>query len=66
MVRQDRRAVIHYGPGDVTLCVVGRRQDVDLTVSADPRETNCGRCENTDVWKRAWKAEAKRAKVPAP
>ena len=64
MVRQDRRAVIHYGPDDEALCVVGRRKDVAATVSSDPRETTCGQCTKLPEWKQAWHDEAKRVKAP--
>jgi hypothetical protein len=58
--RQDGRVTVHFDPGTGVVCPVGKQG------SDDPRATNCGRCENTAAWKRAWKAEAKRAKVPAP
>lgn len=64
MVRQDRRAVIHYGPGDVPLCVVGRRKDIDVPVSSDPRETTCGQCHRLPEWKQAWKDAAKKVSAP--
>lgn len=64
MVRQDRRAVIHYGPDGEALCVVGRRKDVDVPVSSDPRKTTCGQCHRLPEWKQAWKDAAKKVSAP--
>ena len=60
MVRQNGERIVHFDPGTGVVCPVGK-QGID-----DPRETTCGRCQRTDVWRRAWKNEAKRAKVPTP
>lgn len=64
MVRQDRRAVVHYGPDEDALCVVGRRTDVETLVSDDPRETTCGQCHRLPEWKQAWKNAARTVKAP--
>ena len=62
MVRQDGRVPIHFDTGDDVAC----RQPGDLVTTTDPREVTCGQCERRPVWKQAWSAEAKRAKVPSP
>jgi len=50
---------IHYAPGGVTVCMLGRRKGVKLVTSEDPRETTCGQCQRKAEWKAAWKNEAK-------
>lgn len=64
MARQDGRVPIHYAPGGVTVCMLGRRKGVTLKVSEDPRETTCGQCQRKPEWKTAWKNAAKVAKAP--
>jgi hypothetical protein len=59
MARQNGEEVVHYAvDGTHPLCARGK-VGVD-----DPRETTCGACMRYPEWKAAWKAEAKRAKVP--
>lgn len=69
MVRQDGRVVVHFGLADDAACVVGRRWNVEVLVSADPRETTCGQCHRLPEWKQAWRDAAKKdaaKKVVAP
>lgn len=61
MAKQGGRVPIHYAPKGVVVCAVGRRKDVTLTTSPDPRETTCGQCQMKREWLTAWHDEAKAA-----
>jgi hypothetical protein len=59
MARQNGEEIVHFSvDDDRPLCGRGSA-GID-----DPRETTCGACLRTPQWRAAWKAEAKRAKVP--
>jgi hypothetical protein len=58
MVRQNGERIVHFDPGTGVVCPVGK-QGID-----DPRATTCGRCQRTDVWRQAWKDEARKVKAP--
>lgn len=60
MARQDGRIPIHFAPDGEVVCMLGRREGVELVISADPHATTCGQCHRVPAWKRAWRDAAKR------